>query len=304
MSTVAPPDRPVALAQSAPEATSIPKLRGPRRVKDVLATVLMALALVVVAVPLGLVVYYVARKGLGVVDATFLSADIPRARVRGPGMGPAVVGTLLVTLAATAMAVPLGVLAAVYVNEYGGRGRLARVIRFMADVMAGVPSIVMGLFIYAVWVLRVGAYSGFAGALALASLMLPIVIRATEAMLRLVPDELREGTYALRARQSHTILTMVLPAALPGITSGCLLAVARAAGETAPLIFTIGTVRATNPNLFTGPNTALSVQIFANATSPFVGAQERAWGAAFTLIALVVLLSVLARVVSSRFTSR
>ena len=282
----------------------IAKVGGARRTKDRLATGLMGLALLVVAVPLGLVVFYVAQKGLAIFGIDFLTEDIPRDRVEGPGMGPAVVGTLLITAAATAMAVPLGVLGAVYVNEYGGKSRLAQLIRFMGDVMSGVPSIVMGLFVYSVWVLQTGEYTGFAGSLALACLMLPIVIRATEGMLRLVPDDLREGSYALGARKSRTILTVVLPAALPGITSGCLLAVARAAGETAPLLFTIGIVRETNARLFDGTNTALSAQIFANANSPFQGAQERAWGAAFTLIALVVALSVLARVVASHFTVR
>lgn len=218
-------------------------------------------------------------------------------------MGPAVLGTLLTTGAASMMAIPLGVLAAVYLNEYGHRGRLASVIRFLSDVMAGVPSIVMGLFIYTIWVLRFG-YMGFAGALALGCLMLPIVIRSAETALQLVPNELREASAALGSRPSRTILTVVLPAALPGVVSGALLAVARAAGETAPLLFTIGTVTSPNQNLFDGTNTALSAQIFANATQPFEGAIDRAWGAAFTLIVLVFVMTAIARVVARRFTVR
>jgi phosphate transport system permease protein len=216
-------------------------------------------------------------------------------------MGPAIVGTLLITGAATAMAVPLGILAAVYLNEYGKKNRLASVIRTMSDVMTGVPSIVMGLFIYTIWVLRFGL-SGFAGALALACLMLPVVIRSSEEILRLVPAGLREASLALGASRARTIVTVVLPAAIPGITSGALLAVARAAGETAPLLFTIGASRKVNLALFNGTNTALSTQIFRNATQPFPGAQARAWGAALTLIVLVVVLTILARTVTKRFS--
>ena len=275
-----------------------------RRVRNGLATGLIWASVVVAAVPLAFVIVYVVRKGLSIVDLEFLTGDIPvSSRLPGPGMGPAVVGTVLTTGAAALLAIPLGVMAAVHLNEYGRRSRLAAVIRFLSDVMAGVPSIVMGLFLYTVWVLRFGQ-SGLAGALALGALMLPIVIRSTEAMLRLVPAELREGSLALGASKSRTILTVVLPAALPGITSGSLLAVARAAGETAPLLFTIGAARSVNLRLAEGANTALSVQIFSNAQLPFPGPQDRAWGAAFTLIALVLLLTVVARLVSARFTVR
>ena len=283
---------------------SIANVARSRRVKNRIATVLVYVAVLVAVIPLGFVLFYVARKGLAVVNLEFLTSDIPvSTRRRGPGMGPAIVGTLLITLAATAMAVPLGILAAVYVTEYGEGSRLAGAIRFLSDVMAGIPSIVMGLFVYTVWVLRFGQ-SGFAGALALGALMLPIVIRSTESMLRLVPNDLREGSAALGASRSRVVLTVVLPAALPGITSGSLLAVARAAGETAPLLFTIGAARAVNVRLFEGAGTALSTQIFANAQLPFPGAQERAWGAALTLIVIVVVLTVLARAISRRFTVR
>ena len=278
-----------------------------RRVRNIIAVSAIYLAVAVALVPLGFVLYLVIRKGGAVMSWDFLTKSIPLRESRiGPGMGPAVVGTLLITSAATAMAVPLGILGAVYVTEYGTDNRLANVIRFMSDVMAGVPSIVMGLFIYTIWVLRLkeSGQTAFAGAMALACLMLPIVIRSAESMLRLVPRELREASVALGARRSRTILTVVLPAALPGITSGCLLAIARAAGETAPLLFTIGIVTETNTHLFSGSNTALSAQIFANAQSPFVGAQQRAWGAAFALIGIVLILTIVARVISARFTIR
>ena len=275
-----------------------------RRLRNRIAMGSIWLCVMVAAVPLAFVITYLVQRGAGIVDLSFLTDDIPiSSRLRGPGMGPAILGTLLTTGAATAMAVPLGVLAAVYLNEYGGKGRLAATIRFLSDVMAGVPSIVMGLFIYTVWVLRFGQ-TGFAGALALACLMLPIVIRSAETALQLVPSELREASAALGARTSRTILTVVLPAALPGVLSGALLAVARAAGETAPLLFTIGTVTSSNPQLFEGTNTALSAQIFVNARQPFEGAIDRAWGAALTLIVLVFVLTAVARLVARRFTVR
>jgi phosphate transport system permease protein len=195
------------------------------------------------------------------------------------------------------------VLGAIYLHEYGKQSKFARLVRFMAMVMTGVPSIVMGLFVYVVWTMRFG-YSAFGGALALACLMLPIVIGATEQMLRLVPDHMREAAFALGATKSRVILTIVLPAALPGIVSGCLLAIARAAGETAPLLFTIGAATAYNPHLFEGANTALSVQIFGNATSSFAAAQERALGAALTLIVLTFLLTLIARIVAARFAAQ
>jgi phosphate transport system permease protein len=271
------------------------------------ATVLMWGAVAVALIPMLFVLSYVIGKGGSVISWAFLTKRIPlQGSTKGPGMGPAVYGTVLVTLAAAVMAIPLGVLGAIYIVEYGAGNKLASLIRFMSDVMAGVPSIVMGLFIYTVWVLRFkgNGQTAFAGSLALACLMLPIVIRSTESMLRLVPRDLREASYALGSSKSRTILTVVLPAAVAGITSGCLLAVARAAGETAPLLFTIGIVSRTNHALFKGNNTTLSAQIFSNATSIFAPARDRAWGAALTLIALVLVLTVVARVASRRLTVR
>ena len=196
---------------------------------------------------------------------------------------------------------PLGILGAIYLNEYGGNGPLARLIAFMSDVMTGVPSIVMGLFIFSIFTLHFG-FSGLGGALALACLMLPIVIRSTHEMLKLVPDPLREASYALGATKARVTMTVVLPAAIGGIVSGALLAVARAAGETAPLLFTILTVTTVNKNVFSGANTSLPSQIFSNATSPYVGAQARAWGAALTLIVIAFVLMVVARTITARFT--
>jgi phosphate transport system permease protein len=263
----------------------------------------MVLSFVVVIIPLGFVLFTVIAKGASIISWRFLTSDIPPSVLPASfgGIGPAVVGTILITGLATVIAVPLGILGAIYLNEYGGRGLLGRLIGFMADVMTGVPSIVMGLFIFSIWVIHFG-YSGLAGAFALGCLMLPIVIRSTFEMLRLVPDSLREGAYALGASKARVTVTVVLPAAAGGIVSGALLAVARAAGETAPLLFTIlGGVSAVNANVFSGVNTALPLQIFTNATQPYTGAQDRGWGAALTLVAIAFIVMIAARLVTARF---
>jgi phosphate transport system permease protein len=277
--------------------------RSARTVRNGIATTLMTLCVVAVAIPLVFVLFKVIQEGASIISLDFLTKSIPPSRREGPGMGPAVIGTIVITGTAAAMAIPLGVLGAVYLNEYGKKGRVASVLRFFADVMTGVPSIVMGLFIFAIWVARFGVdgVNGFAGALALGCLMLPIIIRSTEEMLKLVPQHLREASMALGSSQARTIVTVVLPAAFPGILSGVLLAVARAAGETAPLLFTIGAATTNNYNPFSGPNTALSVQIFKNAQAPFAGAQERAWGSALTLIVLAFALLVVSRIVAAFF---
>ena len=206
----------------------------------------------------------------------------------------------MIVALASALAVPLGILGAIYLNEYGGTGWLAKLIGFFSDVMTGVPSIIMGLFIFSIWVLHFG-FSGLAGAFALGCLMLPIVIRSTYEMLTLVPDSLREGSYALGATKARVTVTVVLPAAIGGIVSGVLLAIARAAGETAPLLFTILTVTTVNWNVFSGPNTSLPSLIFTNANTPYAGAQSRGWGAALTLIAIAFILMIVSRMITARF---
>ena len=277
---------------------------GWRRTKNQIMTGLMWLAFVLTLIPLGLVLATVISKGAGIISWQFLSSktippNVMPASFPG-GMGPAVVGTLIITGFAALMAIPLGVLGAVYISEYDRGGWLGKLISFMANVMTGVPSIVMGLFVYTIWVLHFG-FSGLAGSFALACLMLPVVIRSSYEMLILVPDTLRQGAYALGASKSRVVLTVVLPSAASGIVSGALLAVARAAGETAPLLFTILSTMSTNTNLFSGANTALSAQIFVNAQSPYTGAEARAWGAALTLIALTFILMIVARLVTARF---
>jgi phosphate transport system permease protein len=271
-----------------------------RRMKSAAATGGMVLAFLVAMVPLVLVVGYVFARGWDVVTSQgWFTNSLPIVtQSTDIGMGPAIVGTLIVTGAATAMAVPLGVLGGIYLSEYSSNTNYGRVIRFLAEVMTGVPSVIMGLFVFTIWVLNFG-YSAFAGSLALGALMLPVVIRTSEEMLRLVPTELRESSYALGGRKAGTIVRVVLPAALPGILSGALLAVARAAGETAPLLFTIGFTYETNTSLFHGDNTALPMQIFKNASQVFPGPQARAWGAALTLIGIVFIFTILSRVVAT-----
>lgn len=277
-----------------------------RSVKSTIMVCLMGAAVLAIAILLVWVMWSVIVKGGAILFKDFpdfLTDDIPPSRAKGPGMGPAVVGTLLITLAATLIAVPLGVLGAIYLHEYGGGGKFARLVRFMAMVMTGVPSIVMGLFIYVIFTLQFGL-EGFGGALALACLMLPVVINTSEQMLKLVPNALREASYALGASKARTIVTVVLPAAAPGIVSGSLLAVARAAGETAPLMFTIGAATEINTSLFHEETTALSKQIFANANEAVVNAQDRGWGAALTLVLLAFSLTLVARTITAFATRK
>jgi phosphate transport system permease protein len=288
-------------------AADLQTKRSWRSLKSHLMIGLMFVAFLIILVPLIAVIGTVIAKGAGIVFRDFpawFTKEIPvRTRAKGPGMGPAIIGTLLITGLASALAIPLGILGAVYLHEYGGQSRPARIVRFLSNVMTGVPSIVMGLFVYVVFTLNFGL-SGLGGALALACLMLPVIIRSTEEMLRLVPGHLREASYALGTRKGRTILTVVLPSALPGVVSGCLLAVARAAGETAPLLFTIGLVTKVNTNVFSGPNSSLSAQIFRNAGAVLPGPQERGWGAAFTLVAITFIFTVLARLITAAYQKR
>jgi phosphate transport system permease protein len=291
---------PLVPAEADPKDLSRRSLSTRRRIADVVATAAIWLSVAIVVVPIVLVIFYVVIKGGRMISWEFLTGRIPRQLAsEGGGIGPAIAGTILMTGVASVLAIPLGVLGAIYLNEYGQQSTLARTIRMMADVMTGVPSVVMGLFIYAAVVL-VTEQSGLAGALALACLMLPIVIRSSEEMLRLVPDDLRQASLALGARKWRTIVSVVLPAAVSGIASGALLAVARAAGETAPLVLVVGLTPRTNWSL-EGSNTALPVQIYRNATEPFEAATNRAWGAALTLVVIVLVMTLLGRLIASRF---
>lgn len=302
VATIAQPDARQTLA------ADLAGVSGRRRTKNIVMTGLMGLAVAVVGIVLLLILVTVLTKGWSIVSGAFpdwFTKDIQLSPRRpGPGMKAAIIGTAIITLTATVIAVPLGIAGAVYLNEYGKGSPLATVLRFLTNVMAGVPSIVMGLFIYVFWVVPKGVdgLNGLSGALALACLMLPIIVRSCEEMLRLVPQDLREASYALGASESRTTMSVVLPKAAPGVISGCLLAVARAAGETAPLIFTIGASKATNWNVFGGTNTSLSMQIYGNAKESFANAQERAWGAALTLIVLAFAFTFAARILTARLS--
>ena len=278
--------------------------KGWRRTSNRIMTALMVLAFVVVLIPLGFVLVTVIAKGISIISWSFLTSDIPPnvAPANVGGIGPAILGTIEITALATVMAVPLGILGAIYLNEYGGRNWLAALIGFFSDVMTGVPSIIMGLFIFSIWVLHFG-FSGLAGAFALGCLMLPIVIRSTDEMLKLVPNALREGSYALGATKARVTMTVVLPAAIGGIVSGALLAVARAAGETAPLLFTIlsGDRRRTR-TCSAAPTPRCPRRSSRTRHQPYTGAQARGWGAALTLIVMAFVLMIVARFITARFT--
>jgi phosphate transport system permease protein len=209
-------------------------------------------------------------------------------------------GTLLVTLAASAISVPVGLLSAIYLVEYGGTSRTARGLTFLVDVMTGIPSIVAGLFAYALFALFFGegVRMGFGGAVALSLLMIPIVVRSCEEMLKLVPGELREAAYALGVPKWRTVVKVVLPTALPGIVTGIMLAVSRVIGETAPLLIIAGSTDSVNLNLFAERMMTLPVFIYYSFTQPGVPAEygvDRAWGAALVLIVIVIALNLLAR---------
>ena len=285
-------------------------VEGRRQAFDRLFTTLVYVAFFLAALPLVLITWYTVKEGIGVLSSDFLLSSMFRINPEGPGGGiyHAIIGTLIQSLLATLLAAPIGILAAVYLVEYGGRRPLARLISFFVDVMTGVPSIVAGLFIFAFWILALGFQkSGFAGSLALFILMLPIVIRSTEEMLKLVPNDLREASYALGVPKWRTILRVVLPTAMAGIVTGVMLGVARIAGETAPLLLLVGLNQRIEWNPFAGqteqvPQASLPTFIYeqfrvavGNTESP---AFQRAWGAALVLIIIIGLLNLLARLIA------
>jgi phosphate transport system permease protein len=273
-----------------------------RKVVNRAAIAAMGLALLAAIVPLVAVVVYTVSRGAGALSADFLTHSMRGVADRDIGGGAyhAIIGTLEQVGLATAISVPVGLLVAVYLVEYGA-GRIAGIVRFFVDVMTGVPSIVAGLFIYAFWVLGLNkGYSGLAAAFALSVLMLPVVTRASEEMLKLVPQELREATYALGVPRYRTVLRVVLPTASAGLTTSVMLAVARVTGETAPLLLTAFGLDAINTNAFAGPQSALPLFVFRQVSSPYAPAVERAWAGALTLIGVVLVLTVVARAVTRR----
>lgn len=271
-----------------------------RHARDRIMSVVLGVAMAVALGALAWVLVYVAAQGLKYLGPGFLTQTPPGNPAQaGGGYVNAIIGSVIIVGIATLISVPLGVLAAVAITEYGGG--FAAATSFVTDVLVGVPSIVTGAFIYALWVTRFG-FSGLAGSIALALIMLPLVIRATAEMLRLVPTDLREASAALGASRARVIMSVVLPTAFPGITTGAMLAVARAMGETAPLLLTT-----LGNSLFIQANptqrmSTLSLQIFTDAITGFRTAQARAWAGALTLILIVLFLTIVARLIGRRVT--
>ena len=279
-------------------------VEGRRAAVDRFVTALVWVSFACALAPLVWLLWVVLKNGLPAINVDFLTTSM--LNVIGDEQGGilhALLGTLLITLAATLMSVPIGILTAIYLVEYGQRSRAARLITFLVDVMTGIPSIVAGLFALSLFVLLFGpAYrSGFGGAVALTLLMIPTVVRSSEEMFRLVPDDLREASYALGVPKWRTIVKVVLPTSVAGIVTGVVLAISRVIGETAPLLVVAGATDGINTNLFDGRMTTLPVFIFSQySTSTPVG-YERAWGGALVLIALVMVLNLIARVIGRIF---
>ncbi|EWM15167.1 phosphate ABC transporter permease PstA [Kutzneria sp. 744] len=278
---------------------------GARKFKNILATVLVTLAFLIALVPLvWLLVTVIARGFEAVITADWWTHSLKGVLPKefAGGAYHAIIGTLLQTVVCAVIAVPVGILAAIYLVEYG-RGRLARTTTFMVDILSGVPSIVAALFIYALLLstFQMGQ-SAFAVSMALVLLMLPVVVRSTEEMLRLVPQELREASYALGVPKWKTIVRIVLPTALSGVVTGVMLAMARVMGETAPVLVLVGYSKSINFNIFDGNMTSLPLLIYSELNNPNPAGQLRVWGAALTLIILIMLFNLVAALVS-RFSA-
>ncbi|MFE6338042.1 phosphate ABC transporter permease PstA [Streptomyces sp. NPDC057806] len=274
------------------------RVEGTRQAKDRIATSLVWVAFLIAVVPLVSLVWSTVQRGIKVFDVYFLTHSMGVVADTEPGGGiyHAIIGTMEQVGIATLIAAPVGVLTAIYLVEYG-RGHLARAVTFFVDVMTGIPSIVAGLFILSLLLIFEMSFSGFAGALALAILMMPVVVRSTEEMLKLVPNELREASLALGVPKWRTILKVVLPTAVGGITTGVMLAVARIAGETAPVLLLVFGNPFINNNPFEGAQASLPLYIYqqyANSAGS-EAAYDRAWAAALTLIAIVMILNLAAR---------
>ncbi|MCK6209719.1 phosphate ABC transporter permease PstA [Georgenia sp. EYE_87] len=281
-------------------------VEGPRRAKDRLATSLVTGAFILAMIPLVSLVWIVLAEGASLMSWDFLTTDMTGifGDMREGGALHAIIGTLWVTGIASLISIPLGIFTAIYLVEYG-KGRLARAITILVDVMTGIPSIVAGLFAFAFFTIIVGpAYrSAFMGAIALAVLMTPVVVRSVEEMLRLVPNELREASYALGVPKWLTVVKVVLRTAIAGITTGVMIAIARVIGETAPLLMTTGIIATTNNDPFEGRMATLPVFAYRQYAQGGVGV-ERAWAAALTLVAIVMLLNLVARLVSRYFSPK
>lgn len=271
-----------------------------RRRTDVAMRGLMAAGTLLALVPLGLILFYLIRRGLGAWSWHFFTTD-PTGRFIGDpgGIKSALIGTILIVALAALIAIPMGIGVAVYLVEYGKQSKFANIVRYFVDVMTGVPSIVFGLFIYIVLILSgsLGGFAAWKGSVALALLMLPVVTRSAEVVLNLVPNGLKEAGLALGSPRWRLIFRVILPTALPGLVTGSLLAVARAAGETAPLLFTAFAINATTFNLGDQMN-SLPIQIFNDVRQAQDRIVERAWGAALALVVLILVMTLTARLIS------
>jgi phosphate transport system permease protein len=278
-------------------------ISGRRRRTDKVMRGVLAAGTGVALVPLVLVVYYLLKRGLGALSWDFFTTDPTGNFLGSPGgIKSAILGTIVIVAVASAVAIPIGIAVALYLVEFGRGTAFGSVVRYFVDVLTGVPSIVFGLFIYVTLIVAKVGGSGFAawkGAVALALLMLPIVIRTAEVVLLLVPDTLREAALALGAPRWKVALSVVLPSARPGLITGCLLAIARAAGETAPLLFTAAIALGTSFDLNQRMN-SLPAQIFADVGQAQDRLVQRAWGAALTLVALILILNIIARLSQRR----
>jgi len=289
----------------------LPPVSRRRVVTDKVMRAIVLASIAVALIPLVLTIYYVAKRGISTIDWDFFTTDptgrscISENKALCPpagGVKSAILGTLTMVALATAIAVPIGIGVALYLVEFGKATWFARFVRYFVDVLTGVPSVVFGLFVYIVLVVtQVGgdSFAGWKGSIALALLMLPIVARAAEVVLNLVPESLREAALALGAQRWRVVFRIVLPTALPGLITGSLLAVARAAGETAPLLFTAAVAFGSTANLGERMN-SLPVQIFNDIQNPQARIVDRAWASALTIIVLVLLISLLARLISRR----
>ena len=269
-----------------------------RRATSAVFVALCGVAVAFALIPLAAVLYFVVGQGLASLDVAFFTEMPKPVGEPGGGMANAIAGTLILTGLGACFAIPIGILSGIYVSEYAGT-RLASTIRFAADTLNGVPSIVVGVFAYAVFVLPFKQFSALAGGAALGIMMIPIVTRTTEELLRLVPSSLREGALALGATRARAVFTVVVPAALPGILTGIVLALARIAGETAPLLFTAFNNRFWSTDI-RQPIASLTVQVFTYAISPYEDWHRQAWGGALVLVALVLICALIARVATAR----
>ncbi len=273
-----------------------PRSRTERRVADTAMRVAMVPAALIGIAVLAWILWEVVARGIGALTPAFFTELPTPPGMEGGGLGNAILGTLLMTLLAALLGTPIGLLAGVFLCEFGPSSRIATVVRFTTNLLMGTPSIIVGIFVYSILVLPLGHFSGWAGAVALAILILPVVMRTTEDMLNLVPDELRESGLALGAPRWRVTLGIVFRAARTGLVTGVLLAVARVSGETAPLLFT-----ALNsfywPGSLSHPTANMTVTIFNYAMSPYSDWQEKAWGASLLITVSVLIVTVLARFV-------